>query len=104
MTEDIEPSTSRPSSAVVSGIAGGVLVGLTAAVIAFVFIGPLRQYGFDLGDTLLVALLGSMFGVVAGAVAGSSDTDELEAPARTTATVVKPRPAEPAMRPAHPGA
>jgi hypothetical protein len=88
--------------AIASGIAGGVLVGLSTAVIAFAFIGPLRDYGFDFVDTLLVALIGGMFGVVAGAVAGASETGEAE-PAAPAIKAVKARPTKPAMTPAHRG-
>lgn len=84
------------SPAVAAGIAGGLLVGLTTAVIAFAFIGPLREYGFDFVDTLFVALIGGVFGVVAGAVAGA-DTDEHE----PAAPASKVRPAKPSMTPAH---
>lgn len=86
--------------AVASGIAGGLLVGLSTAVIAFAFIGPLRDYGFDFVDTLFVALIGGVFGVVAGAVAGASDTGEAE-PAAPTIKAVKTQSAKPSMTPAH---
>jgi hypothetical protein len=103
MSDDTEPfSPRRFSPAIASGIAGGVVVGLSAAVIAFVFIGPLRDYGFDLGDTMLVALIGSVFGVIAGAVAGSGE-DELE-PVRPAVEVRRAQPARPTMTPAHRGA
>jgi predicted lipid-binding transport protein (Tim44 family) len=86
--------------AVASGLAGGLLVGLTTAVIAFAFIGPLRGYGFDFVDTLFVALIGGVFGVVAGAVAGASESGEAE-PAAPAVKAVKAQPTKPSMTPAH---
>jgi hypothetical protein len=79
-----------------------LLVGLTTAVIAFTFIGPLREYGFDFVDCLFVALIGGVFGVVAGAVAGASETGEHEpAPA---ARAMRAKPGQTSMTPAHRGA
>jgi hypothetical protein len=103
MSDDTEPSSPRRfSPAVASGLAGGLLVGLSSAVIAFVFIGPLRDYGFDLGDTMLVGLIASVFGVIAGAVAGSGE-EELE-PVRPAVQARGTQPSRPAMTPAHRGA
>ncbi len=104
MTDDTEPTSPRLfTPAVTSGILGGVLVGLTTAVIAFAFIGPLRGYGFDFVDTLLVALIGSVFGVIAGAVAGSGD-DEHATATPTIKAVRADRAAKPSMTPVHRGA
>ncbi len=72
------PSGRLLSPAVSSAIAGAIVVGLTAAVIAFVFVGPLRQYAFSLTEILIITLLGSLFGVVAGGVAGASETGSPE--------------------------
>jgi hypothetical protein len=103
MTAETEPSSARKiSPAVTSGLAGGLVVGLSTAVIAFAFIGPLRQYGFDFVDTLFVALLGGVFGVVAGAVAGASETGEPEPTPAPKA--VRAKPAMPVMTAAHRGA
>jgi len=104
MTDDTEPTSPRLfSPAVASGIAGGLLVGLTSAVIAFAFIGPLRGYGFDFVDTLFVALIGGVFGVIAGAVAGSGDDEH--APAVPTIKAVRvDRAAKPSITPMHRGA
>lgn len=103
MSDDTEASSQRQlSPAVASSIAGGVLVGLSAAVIAFVFIGPLRDYGFDLVDTMLVGLIGSVFGVIAGAVAGAGETD-LEPVAQLDREVPRAQP-RPSMTPVHRGA
>lgn len=100
MSHDTETAPQRLlSPAVAAGIAGGLLVGLTTAVIAFAFIGPLREYGFDFVDTLFVALIGGVFGVVAGAVAGA-DTDEHQ-PAAPAIKAVHAQPAKPSMTPAH---
>jgi hypothetical protein len=105
MSDDTEPSSPRRfSPAVASGIAGGVVVGLSAAVIAFVFIGPLRDYGFDLGDTMLVGLIASVFGVIAGAVAGSGEDDLEPEPVRPAVEIRRAQPTRPAMTPAHRGA
>lgn len=102
MSDDTEPTSQRLlSPAVASGIAGGLFVGITTAVIAFAFIGPLRNYGFDFVDTLFVALIGSVFGVIAGAVAGSGET-ELE-PAAPAVKAVKAPPVKASMTPAHRG-
>ena len=98
---DTEPTSQRKlSPAVTSGIAGGLLVVLTTAVIAFAFIGPVREYGFDFVDTLFVALIGGVFGVIAGAVAGASDNEEHEAAPRVE-TLKAGRVAKPSMTPAH---
>ena len=104
MSDDTEPTSQRLlSPAVASGLAGGLLVGVTTAVIAFAFIGPLRDYGFDFVDSLFVALIGGVFGVIAGAVAGSGETGEAE-PTAPAVKSIKPQPAKPAMTPAHRGA
>jgi hypothetical protein len=103
MSQDTEPTSQRLlSPAVASGIAGGLLVGLTAAVIAFVFIGPQSDYGFDFVDTLFIALIGGVFGVIAGAVAGSSDDDH-EPAVPAIKSVKMDRAREPSMTPAHRG-
>lgn len=101
MSNDSDSTSERLlSPAVRSGIAGGLLVGVTTAIISFAFIGPLRQYGFDFGDTMFVGLLGAMFGVVAGAVAGASEGDEHPA-SPTPSQVIKTTPAKASMSPAH---
>lgn len=102
MSEE-DTSSRKLSPAVTSGIAGGLLVGLTTAVIAFAFIGPLRNYGFDFVDTLFVALIGGVFGVIAGAVAGSGETGEHEPAAPAIKTVKAGRTGKPSMTPAHRG-
>ena len=105
MSDDTEPTSTRLlSPAVTSGIAGGVLVGLTTAVFAFAFIGPLRDYGFDFVDTLFVALIGGVFGVIAGAVAGSGEADEHAPAAPVVKAVNAGRTGKPSMTPAHRGA
>lgn len=100
MSDDTAPQRLL-SPAVTSGIVGGLLVGFTTAVIAFAFIGPLRDYGFDFVDTLFVALIGGMFGVVAGAVAGSSDTGEAEPEAAPVIKAMRTPSTKPSMTPAH---
>ena len=75
----------------------------TSAVAAFVFIGPLRGYSFDFGDTMFVALLGTMFGIVAGAVAGASETGEHEEYAKAPVQKVAKTKPSASMHPAHPG-
>jgi len=102
MSED-DTSSRKLSPAVTSGIAGGLFVGLTTAVIAFAFIGPLRDYGFDFVDTLFVALIGGVFGVIAGAVAGSGETGE-HAPAPAIKALKADRSGQPSMTPVHRGA
>lgn len=104
MTDTELSSPRKLSPAVISGLAGGLVVGLSTAVIAFAFIGPLREYGFDFVDTLFVALIGGVFGVVAGAVAGASETGEQEQAPAPAAKAVRAKPAKPAMTPAHRGA
>ena len=100
MSSESDSSSERLlSPAVRSGIVGGLLVGTTTAIIAFAFIGPLRHYGFDFVDTLFVALIGAMFGVIAGAVAGAGEADEH--PAVPTSKVLKAKPAKPSMTHVH---
>jgi hypothetical protein len=102
MADDTEPSPQRLlSSTVVGGIAGGLLVGSATAVIAFFFIGPLLHFHFDLAETLLVSLVGGMFGVVAGAVAGASEVDQVAS--TPTIQTITTKPARPSMTPAHRG-
>lgn len=79
------------STAVTSGIFGGVLVGLTTAVIGSLFIWPSLGVGFGFGGTMLLFVIGSIFGVVAGAVAGADGDDhEEEVPASTRVVSTKP--------------
>lgn len=97
MAHTSESSGRLLSPAVSSALAGGLLVGLTTAVIAFAFIGPFRGYGFDFVDTMFIALMGGIFGIVAGAVAGASETGEPE----PSHKVLKAKPAKPSTTPVH---
>ncbi|MCX4246609.1 hypothetical protein [Paraliomyxa miuraensis] len=88
--------------AVRSGIMGALLVGTATALIAFSFIGPVSHYAFDLFDTLLVGVIGSVFGLIAGAVAGADEEHQPPAPATATATLqlLEVERAKPSMTPA----
>jgi hypothetical protein len=52
---------------------GGVVVGSIGAVFAYFFVWPMAGYWFGLPEALLVGLAGSLFGAVAGGVAGASE-------------------------------
>jgi hypothetical protein len=54
-------------------IIGGLVVGLVGAFFAFFFVWPMAGYWFGLPEALLVVVAGSIFGVVAGGVAGASE-------------------------------
>jgi hypothetical protein len=52
---------------------GGLAVGGIGAFFAYFFIWPMAGHWFGLSEALLVVLAGSIFGVVAGGVAGASE-------------------------------
>ncbi|MEM9452899.1 MAG: hypothetical protein AAGF11_01885 [Myxococcota bacterium] len=89
-----ERSPKLISNAMASAIAGALLVGSTIAVIGVAFLGPSLGAGFGPSSILLLFVIGSIFGVVAGAVAGA-DSDEHEAatPTPTSKKLRRPQPA-----------
>jgi len=77
-------------------------VGLTTAIIGVGFLGPALGAGFGSGSLLLLFVIGGVFGVIAGAVAGA-DSDDHQAPevkAEPKAKTLRPRTG---MTPAHRG-
>ncbi|MCH9681953.1 MAG: hypothetical protein K0V04_11005 [Deltaproteobacteria bacterium] len=97
------PSPTPLPPALVGAITGGLLVGLTSPTAAFAFIGPMVGYQFGSIELLILGLLGAVFGIIAGAVAGASDTgrpaEENAAATTVHTTHVRPHSAE---APAHP--
>lgn len=75
-----ERSPKLVSTAMASAIAGALLVGSTIAVIGVAFLGPSLGAGFGTSSILLLFVIGSIFGVVAGAVAGADGDDHEPAP------------------------
>ncbi len=61
------------NEAVLGGIFGGLGVGLAGASIATFAVGPLAGVSLGVTGFLLMALAGSLYGVVAGAVIGSAE-------------------------------
>lgn len=61
------------NEAVLTGILGGLVVGVAGALFVTFAIGPLAGVALGLTGFLLVAGIGSMYGVVAGAVIGSAE-------------------------------
>jgi hypothetical protein len=61
------------SEALQGAIQGGLVVGLAGALVATFVIWPYAGFNFGLSGFLIMALAGSVFGVVAGAVAGASE-------------------------------
>ncbi len=90
------------SPVVASALAGGLVVGLSAATAALAFIGPQSSYVFGWLELMLVGFLGSVFGVVAGAVAGASETGEGEPRAAPVGTDRAPTALGPAAAPSTP--
>lgn len=54
-------------------IIGGLVVGGLGAILASFVIWPMAGFWFGLPETLLMVIAGSIFGVVAGGVAGASE-------------------------------
>lgn len=64
------------SDALKGGIMGGLVVGIGGALIATFAIWPFAGYFFGLETLVFMVVAGSLFGVVAGAVAGASECKE----------------------------
>lgn len=62
------------SLGLVGGIVGGGVVGIVGGLAAALLIWPMAGVSFGWAEPLLMMIAGSMFGVVAGAVAGASET------------------------------
>lgn len=75
--EGATPSLRVPP-AIVSAFYGAALVGLSAVVLVGLVIGPLSGHAFSVGELVFVTVLGAMFGVVAGGVAGASESQPEE--------------------------
>ena len=56
-----------------TAIVMAVVVGVSAALISWLFVWPAQGYQFGVGEFVLLAIGGSVFGVVAGAVAGAAE-------------------------------
>lgn len=81
--EDVQLGGTRALSGM---ILGGLVVGGIGAFFASFLIWPMAGYWFGLPEALLVLLAGSIFGVVAGGVAGASECkDSIRAGARKVA-------------------
>ena len=82
--EDVQLGGTRALSGM---IVGGLVVGVIGAIAATFFVWPMAGYWFGLSEALLVVLAGSIFGVVAGGVAGASECKaSIREGARTVAT------------------
>lgn len=93
------PTTPFLSPAAASAIAGGLLVGVTIAVIGVAFLGPSLGAGFGADSIGLLFLIGGIFGVIAGAVAGAdSDAHEPAKDTQARAKTAKPRMAAASVR------
>jgi predicted lipid-binding transport protein (Tim44 family) len=64
---------SAANEAVLSGILGGLVVGLAGALFVTFVIGPFTGVDLGFAGFLLMAGVGSLYGVVAGAVIGSAE-------------------------------
>lgn len=64
------------SEALKGGIMGGLVVGIAGALIATFAIWPFAGHFFGVEALVLMVVAGSIFGVVAGAVAGASECKE----------------------------
>jgi hypothetical protein len=71
--EDVQLGATQ---AFMGAVAGGTVVGLIGALIAWLVVWPAAGYLFTPWVVPLMALAGSLFGVVAGAVAGASECKE----------------------------
>ncbi|MEM6994498.1 MAG: hypothetical protein AAF721_28540 [Myxococcota bacterium] len=72
-----EEEVPLPGTAALRGaVAGGLVVGVVGALFAGIVFWPMLGHDFGIGATVMAFLGASLFGVVAGSIAGSSEARE----------------------------
>jgi hypothetical protein len=85
--------TPKLSSTITGALAGGLFVGLATALVFALALGPASGFPFGIAEISMFFILGAVFGIIAGGVAGASEagvpTQRLREPNTSSVATVR---------------